>query len=120
MNNSGTSEENSIGADDAPERPPRYEQVIRWAEYIKEHPRKVWGPQQNAVVNDQIESAQAVDVSVEDNTRIREFERVETSEKIDNYSKDAEQSAINLRAIQLADDFYVHLGRNVPAVIDLT
>ena len=73
MNNSGTSEENSIGADDAPERPPRYEQVIRWAEYIKEHPPEEWGPQQNAVVNGQIESAQAVNVNSDDKTRIREF-----------------------------------------------
>jgi hypothetical protein len=33
----------------------------------------VWGPQQNAVVNGQIESAQAVDVSAGEKERIREF-----------------------------------------------
>ncbi|GAA0514309.1 hypothetical protein SAMN04488066_103147 [Halorubrum aquaticum] len=59
--------------DDGPERPPRYEQVFRWAEYIEEHPPEVWGPQQNAVVNGQLESAQAVDVSAEEKVRIREF-----------------------------------------------
>ena len=51
---------------DDPERPPRYEQVIRRAEYIKEQPPEVWGPQQNAVVNAGVESAQAVEVSVAD------------------------------------------------------
>jgi len=72
LSDSGTSEENSTGGDD-PERPPRYEQVIRWAEYIKEHSPEVWGPQQNAVVNGQIESAKTVDVSAEDTKRIRAF-----------------------------------------------
>ncbi|KDS90823.1 hypothetical protein FK85_09625 [Halorubrum saccharovorum] len=73
MSDSRTPEEGSAEADDGPERLPRYEQVIRWAEYIKEQPPEVWGPQQNAVVNGQIESAQAVDVSAEDRKRIREF-----------------------------------------------
>ncbi|OYR44323.1 MULTISPECIES: hypothetical protein [unclassified Halorubrum] len=73
MSDSRTPEEDSAEADDDPERPPRYEQVIRWAEYINEQPPEVWGPQQNAVVNGQIESAQAVDVSAEDRKRIREF-----------------------------------------------
>ena len=59
--------------DEGPDRPPRYEQVFRWAEYIKENPPEVWGPQQNAVVNGQIESARAVDVSAEDRERIRTF-----------------------------------------------
>jgi len=73
MSDSRTPEEGSPGADNSPERPPRYEQVIRWAEYIKTHPPEVWGPQQNAVVNGQIESAQAVDLSAEDRQRVREF-----------------------------------------------
>ncbi|TKX70084.1 hypothetical protein [Halorubrum sp. SP9] len=74
MGDSRTPEEGSAGSDDGgPERPPRYEQVIRWAEYIKTQPPEVWGPQQNAVVNGQIESAQAVDVSAEEKKRIREF-----------------------------------------------
>jgi hypothetical protein len=47
--------------------------VIRWAECIKSQPPEVWGPQQNAVVNGQIESAQAVDVSAEEKRAIREF-----------------------------------------------
>jgi hypothetical protein len=51
--------------------------VIRWAECIKSQPPEVWGPQQNAVVNGQIESAQVVDVSAEEKQAIREFARVE-------------------------------------------
>jgi hypothetical protein len=54
-------------------RSPRYDQVRRWAEYIQVHPPEVWGPQQNAVVNGQLESAQAVGVSAEERARIREF-----------------------------------------------
>jgi hypothetical protein len=72
MRDSRTPEEGSAEADDL-ERPPRYEQIIRWAEYIKEQPPEVWGPQQNAVVNGQLESAQAVDVSAEEKQAIREF-----------------------------------------------
>jgi hypothetical protein len=41
--------------------------------YIESHPPEVWGPQQNAVVNGQLESAQAVDVSVSKRARIRKF-----------------------------------------------
>ncbi|TKX63360.1 hypothetical protein [Halorubrum sp. GN12_10-3_MGM] len=73
MSDSRTPEEGPAESDDGPQRPPRYEQVIRWAEYIKAQPPEVWGPQQNAVVNGQIESAQAVDVSVEEKQVIREF-----------------------------------------------
>ncbi|MDB2282455.1 MULTISPECIES: hypothetical protein [Halorubrum] len=73
MSDSRTPEEGSAGSDDGPQRPPRYEQVIRWAEYIKTQPPQVWGPQQNAVVNGHIESAQAVDVSAEEKKRVREF-----------------------------------------------
>ncbi|OYR85496.1 hypothetical protein DJ84_02455 [Halorubrum ezzemoulense] len=73
MSDSRTPEEGSAGSDDGPQRPPRYEQVIRWAEYIKTQPPEVWGPQQNAVVNGHIESAQAVDVSAEDRKRVREL-----------------------------------------------
>ena len=92
MSDSRTPEEGSAEADGGPERPPRYEQVIRWAEYIKEQPPEVWGPQQNAVVNGQIESAQAVDVSAEDRMRIREFAQAELDEETDSETDDPERS----------------------------
>ena len=41
MSDSRTPEEGSSDADGGPERPPRYEQVIRWAEYIKTQPPEV-------------------------------------------------------------------------------
>ena len=44
----------------------------------------MWGPQQNAVVNGQIESAQVVDMSAEDKKRIREFAKAELDEETDD------------------------------------
>ena len=70
MSDSRTPEEGSAEADDGPERPPRYERVGR---VYKRTAPEVWGPQQNAVVNGQIENAQMVDVSAGDRKRIREF-----------------------------------------------
>lgn len=44
-------------------REQRIAAVKRWVEYIKSEPPEKWGPQQNAVVNDQLESAQNVQSS---------------------------------------------------------
>lgn len=33
--------------------------VKRWVEYIESKPPETWGPQQNAVVDDQLEAAQS-------------------------------------------------------------
>lgn len=41
----------------------RIEAVKRWVEYIQSEPVDVWGSQQNAVVNGQLEAAQDVGVS---------------------------------------------------------
>lgn len=38
----------------------RIEGIKRWVEYIKSEPPETWGPQQNAVVNSQLEAAQSV------------------------------------------------------------
>ena len=73
MTDSRTSEDATKGSNERFERPPRYEAVVRWAEYIRDHPPEVWGRQQNAVVNGQIESARAVEVNAEDRARIRAF-----------------------------------------------
>jgi len=42
------------------DRQQRIEGIKRWVEYIKSEPPEKWGPQQNAVVNDQLEAAQTV------------------------------------------------------------
>lgn len=41
----------------------RIEAIKRWVEYIKSEPPETWGPQQNAVVNDQLDAAQTVQMS---------------------------------------------------------
>ena len=41
----------------------RIEAIKRWVEYIESEPPEVWGPQQNAVVNDQVDAAQHVGTS---------------------------------------------------------
>ena len=56
-----------------PSREPRFEAVVRWAEHIQENPPEVWGPQQNAVVNAQIDSAATVERTPEDIERIQAF-----------------------------------------------
>jgi len=38
----------------------RINAIKRWVEYIKSEPPKKWGPQQNAVVDGQLEAAQSV------------------------------------------------------------
>lgn len=51
----------------------RLEGVRRWANYIREHPPEVWGPQQNAIVNGQLESARETGLSAEHHQRVREI-----------------------------------------------
>jgi hypothetical protein len=79
---------------DGPERSPRYDQVRRWATYIETHPPEVWGPQQNAVVNGQLESAQAVDVSATERERIREFADGELRADAEGTEDDADRGGV--------------------------
>ncbi|MFW5937498.1 MAG: hypothetical protein ACOCSN_01020 [Halanaeroarchaeum sp.] len=41
-------------------REQRIEGIKRWVEYIQSEPPETWGPQQNTVVNDQLDAAQNV------------------------------------------------------------
>lgn len=52
-------------------RQQRIEAVKRWVEYIKSEPPEKWGPQQNAVVNDQLEAAQSVHTSAEHQQHVK-------------------------------------------------
>ncbi|QLG64096.1 hypothetical protein [Halorarum salinum] len=45
------------------DREQRIEAIKRWIDYIKSKLPETWGPQQNAVVNDQLEAAQSVQTS---------------------------------------------------------
>ncbi|UIP00411.1 hypothetical protein Hbl1158_03335 [Halobaculum sp. CBA1158] len=57
----------------AQNRHARLEGVKRWVEYIQTHPPEEWGPQQNAVVNEQLRSARETGLSAEHEKRVRAF-----------------------------------------------
>ena len=46
-------------------REQRIEAIKRWVEYIEENPPEVWGPQQNALINSQLEAARKSGISAE-------------------------------------------------------
>lgn len=54
-------------------REQRIEAVKRWVEYIESEPPEVWGPQQNAVVNDQLDAAQHVGTSATHQRRVKDI-----------------------------------------------
>lgn len=49
-----------LDAKHARNREQRIDGIKRWVRYIESEPPETWGPQQNAVVNDQLHSAQSV------------------------------------------------------------
>ncbi|MFB6176473.1 MAG: hypothetical protein ABEI99_04900 [Halobaculum sp.] len=49
------------------------ESVYRWVEYIQNNPPEVWGPQQNRIVESQLESARETNLSVDHEQEIRAF-----------------------------------------------
>ena len=51
----------------------RLDGIVRWVEYIREQPPEVWGPQQNRLVDTQLESARQTGLSAEHERRIRAF-----------------------------------------------
>ena len=53
-------------------REQRIEGIKRWVEYIKSEPPKTWGPQQNAVVNDQLDAAQNVETSASHQQHVKD------------------------------------------------
>jgi len=52
------------------DREQRIEGIKRWVEYIESEPPETWGPQQNAVVNDQLDAAQSVRTSASHQQRV--------------------------------------------------
>jgi hypothetical protein len=49
----------------------RIEGIKRWVEYIRREPPETWGPQQNAVVNGQLEAAQNVQTNAAHQQHVR-------------------------------------------------
>lgn len=60
---SDSNKRDSLAAKHDRNREQRIEAVKHWVEYIKSEPPETWGPQQNAVVNDQLDAAQSVQIS---------------------------------------------------------
>lgn len=54
-------------------RQQRIEGIKRWVAYIKSEPPEKWGPQQNAVVNDQLEAAQSVGTTAEHQQQVKDL-----------------------------------------------
>lgn len=64
-----------LEAKHAKNREQRLEAVKRWVEYIKSEPPETWGPQQNAVVNDQLEAAERAQLSADHRQHVTELAR---------------------------------------------
>lgn len=70
MNDSNATE--ILDAKQERNRQQRIEGIKRWVEYIKSKPPEKWGPQLNAVVNDQLEVAQTVQTSAAHQQRVKD------------------------------------------------
>ena len=70
-------------------REQRIEGIKRWVEYIRSEPPETWGPQQNAVVNDQLDAAQSVRTSASHQQHVKDVaaELLEVSDESDADSK---------------------------------
>lgn len=55
------------------DRERRIEAVKRWVEYIESEPPETWGPQQNAVVDDQLDAARSVQTSASHRQRVKDL-----------------------------------------------
>ncbi|WP_418283168.1 hypothetical protein [Halorubrum sp. DTA98] len=70
-------------------RQQRIERIKRWVEYINAEPPETWGPQQNAVVNDQLDAAQSVQTSASHQQHVKDV-AAEILEVIDEADADSE------------------------------
>ena len=53
-------------------REQRIEGIKRWVVYIKSEPPEKWGPQQNAVVNNQLNAAQSLQMSASHQQHVKD------------------------------------------------
>ena len=70
-------------------REQRIEGIKRWVDYIKSEPPEKWGPQQNAVVNDQLDAAQSLQTSASHQQHVKDVasEILALSEESDDNSE---------------------------------
>ena len=57
-------------------RAQRIEAIKQWIAYIESEPPETWGPQQNAIVNDQLEAAQSVGTSAAHQQHVKDVATV--------------------------------------------
>ena len=50
----------------------RLDAIRRWVEFIEEHPPEVWGPQQNRLVNSQLQSARESGLDADHYRRVKQ------------------------------------------------
>jgi len=55
------------------DREQRVEAIERWVEYIQSEPPEVWGPQQNAIVDDQLDAAESIETSAAAKRHVRDL-----------------------------------------------
>lgn len=53
----------------------RIEGIKRWVDYIKSRPPEIWGPQQNAVVDGQLDAARSVQDSAAHQQHVKNVAR---------------------------------------------
>jgi len=70
-------------------REQRIEGIKRWVEYISAEPPETWGPQQNAIVNGQLDAAQSVQTSASHQQHVTDVaaDIIEASSKSDANSE---------------------------------
>lgn len=87
MNDSNAPEH--LDAKDERSREQRIEGIKRLIEYIESEPPETWGPQQNAIVNDQLDAAQSVQTSASHQQHVNDV-AAEILEVSDNSNVDSE------------------------------
>lgn len=65
----------SLEAKQERNRQRRLKGIKRWVEYIKTHDPEEWGPQQNRLVDSQLESARQSDIDAEHRRRVEQAGR---------------------------------------------
>jgi hypothetical protein len=70
-------------------RKQRIEGIKRWVEYIQSEPPETWGPQQNALINAQLDSAQHVRTSAAHRKHVKDSaaEIIQASNTPDDHSE---------------------------------
>jgi len=91
MSDSGRSDGLAAKAD--ANREARLDAVARWAAFVREQPASVWGPQQNELVNAQLESARQADLSAAHRRRVKAFGEAMTADEDASTGADGSSTA---------------------------